>query len=178
MVEAWLLPNRRALVVNFVIAGIVLVTGATFVCGWPFPHPVARIAGGLALLYGFTSIASFVYQYRVPRLAYSDGQLLVFLGTRCPYQVPIEAVEVFFLGQGPSELPGRRGEESESANVVVRLAESAKQWQQQPVKRSLGSWCDGYITIRGAWCEPIHGDLIRRLNARLVEVHREQKASA
>jgi hypothetical protein len=55
------------------------------------------------------------------------------------------------------------------------LAESADQWKQVPVQSSLGQWCDGYIIIRGTWCEPLSGELVNQLNERLVRVQRETR---
>jgi len=92
--------------------------------------------------------------------------------------VPIEFVEVFFAGQSETHMPRPRtqttGPAPESRNVVVRLAERAAQFQQHPVKPSLGSWEDGYIVVRGTWSEPINKDLFRRLNRRLIDIHRRQ----
>jgi hypothetical protein len=92
--------------------------------------------------------------------------------------VPIDAVEVFFLGQGASELPNLRGREPETQNVVVRLAESATEWKHRDVRPALGQWCEGYITLRGSWCEPITRDVMQRLNRRLAELQRERKTAA
>nr|MCS5632665.1 hypothetical protein [Pirellulaceae bacterium] len=69
------------------------------------------------------------------------------------------------------------GPAPESRNVVVRLAERADQFQQHPVKPSLGSWEEGYIVVRGTWSEPINKDLFRRLNRRLIDIHRRQNQS-
>jgi hypothetical protein len=96
--------------------------------------------------------------------------LLVYLDPTRPTRVPIEIVECFFLGQGPSELPKLKGREPETQNVIVRLAEAASEWKHRDVRRALGHWCEGYITIRGSWCEPISPDLMKRLNRRLAEV--------
>jgi hypothetical protein len=84
--------------------------------------------------------------------------------------VPREVVEAFFLGQGPSYLPGTPGQRLESVNLVARLSQKAPEWMHVSVKPALGHWCDGYVTIRGTWCEPLTGDVIRRLNARLREL--------
>jgi len=78
-------------------------------------------------------------------------------------------VECFFLGQAASMLPGRGHQQTRVAAVVVRLAESAEDWKQRDVKPALGSWCDGYITIRGTWCEPLSVDVINRLNHLLAD---------
>jgi hypothetical protein len=55
------------------------------------------------------------------------------------------------------------------------LAESATQWHQMPVRASLGEWCDGYITVRGMWCEPLTIKLVTDLNRRLAQVKRGTK---
>ena len=58
----------------------------------------------------------------------------------------------------------------QTVNLVARLSQRHTEWAQQEVKPALGSWCDGYVTIRGAWCEPLNGELIRKLNRRLKEI--------
>ena len=113
-----------------------------------------------------------------PRIAYEQGSLIVYCELHRATRVPIEIVECFFLGQGPSELPKLAGREPETANVVVRLAESASEWKHREMRPAFGLWCEGYITIRGAWCEPIGRDLMQRLNRRLSEVQRERKGEA
>ena len=130
------------------------------------------IASGL-LAVSAAVTAVFVRLARTPRLGYENGSLLVFLGTAHPIRVPIDVVEVFFRGEGPTMLGGKEDDESQTATIVVRLAEAADEWKQREVKRSLGHWCDGYITIRGTWCEPITADLLKVMNQRLVEAHRE-----
>jgi len=113
------------------------------------------------------------------RLAYEAGYLLVNLGaTGGPIRVPIDVVECFFLGQGPTLLPRpflTHDAIDETSTIIVRLAESASEWKHLDVKAALGLWCDGYITIRGTWCEPITVDLVRRLNHHLVDAHREAR---
>jgi hypothetical protein len=97
--------------------------------------------------------------------------LLVFLDApNRPTRIPIAVVECFFLGQGGSQLPKLQGREPETQNVIVRLAESATEWKRRDVRPALGNWCEGYITIRGSWCERITPELMRRMNGRLAEV--------
>jgi len=136
--------------------------------GWAF--------GWIFVALGLVSVPLIIWSSSQPRLAYSDGYLVVFLGTLGPLHVPIELVECFFLGYGPSLIP-LIGGKLQTSTIVVRLAESAKEWKHRDVSRQLGHWCDGYIVIRGTWCEPISAELVQRLNARLVEVHRQVKAA-
>ena len=178
--EVWLYPNRRALAFGFALpafltlAGLALITGCVpagwmlvgYVLGWGLIVGGALMAGGLLAL------------WRTPRLAYRDGMLLVYLRGYQPLRVPVDVVECFFLGQGESQMPASGSAKEESSTIVVRLAESAHEWNHVEVKRSLGHWCDGYITIRGTWCEPINAPLMKRLNERLVAIHRERRASA
>ena len=51
-------------------------------------------------------------------------------------------------------------------------SDRAEAWHRQEVKPGLGKWCEGYITIRGTWCEPLSVGLVNRLNQRLAEVAR------
>ena len=111
-------------------------------------------------------------------MAYEPGKLLVYLGRPEPVRVPIEVIEVFFVGQGASNLPPLKGREPETTNIIVRLAESAPEWKHRDVDPRFAHWCEGYITLRGAWCEPIGETALRRLNKRLVEVQRERKEQA
>lgn len=175
--EVWLRPNRRILAFGILILSLSLAGSVGAIV---LASNVAIFAGGwtvaalslLLLLY-------MIRSYLRPRLAYDAGHLLVYLGSARPHRVPIEVVECFFLGQGPSLLPApalsSESDSPESSTIVVRLAESAEQWKHVEVTPSLGLWCDGYITIRGTWCEPINADRMKQLNHRLVETHREQR---
>jgi len=113
------------------------------------------------------------WQLQRPRLAYRAGQLRVYQRWGPPLRVPIQAVECFFLGHGPANLPGRQLAKAETANVVVRLAERATEYSKRRVFPLWGRWCDGYITIAGAWCEPLTPALLARLNDRLRVAQQE-----
>jgi hypothetical protein len=130
----------------------------------------AAIAGGIGL--GLTIWAS-----RLPRVAYApSGSLLLFLRGAKPIRIPIEIVECFFLGQGPSGVRhGQDEEDLEARNIVVRLAEKATEWQHGDVDRRLGNWCGGYITINGTWCEPINTEVVGLMNHDLAEVKRQRR---
>jgi hypothetical protein len=175
MPEVWLQSNRRVLGLALVPAALVGLLGLALlqasvavlhVLGW------ALIGGGLLL------VAGLVRQFARPRIAYRDGQVLFNLRAGAPIAVPREVVEAFFLGQGPAYLPRLHGADAETVNLVARLSQKAPEWMQVAVKPALGHWCEGYVTIRGTWCEPLTGEVIRRLNARLRELRTADQAAA
>ena len=179
MREIWLHTNRRAILMGMLLPGSIAAAGAALASvAWRLEAAWWwQAAGILCAIAGLIVLASLSAWLSVPRLAYESGELLVFIDRR-PLRVPIDIVEVFFLGQGPSFLPDLKGREPETANVIVRLAESAAEWKHRDVNPRIAHWCEGYITLRGAWCEPIRPEGLRRLNARLAEIHRERKAAA
>ena len=131
-----------------------------------------RVVGGVLVVMAIATIASLAWQMRKPRLAYRDGALLFWLRSAHPIRVPLDVVECFLLGQAPSLLPGKRHHTTETAALTVRIADRATEWHRQEVKPQLGKWCEGYVTIRGTWCEPLSIDLVNRLNQRLADVSR------
>lgn len=167
MYEVWLAPNRRVLAMALVPVG--LLAGAGIAVLTKNPPPGVRVVVSCLLVLMLTLAVGLVLQWLKPRIAYRDGKVLFYLRARAPIGVPVEVVEAFFIGQGPAMLPGT-AEQSETVNLVARLSQRAPEWAQQDVKRALGHWCEGYVTIRGTWCEPLTGDVIRRLNRRLREV--------
>lgn len=178
MMEVWLKTNRRALGLGIVLpAGLVVVGVGLLV--WAMgtgQHWGVQLLIVLLLSVPVWMIGELLYALTRPRLGYEPGELLVFLEPTRATRVPIEIVEVFFLGQGASALPKLKGREPETQNVVIRLAEAAVEWKHRDVRPAFGQWCEGYITIRGSWCEPITPGVMRRLNNRLAEVKREGSA--
>ena len=118
-----------------------------------------------------------VYAARNPRIAFADGQLLIYLRGLRPLPLPLDVVEVFFLGQGPSHLAPSQLGKMETLNVIIRIAERAESFHRRSVWSSLGNWCDGYITVRGAWCEPLNAATVTRLNHQLVAARKAIRAS-
>lgn len=112
-----------------------------------------------------------------PRLACDADALLVYLDGRSqPQRVPLDNVECFFLGQTATTWSDLKGDPVEGCSVVVRLAERDPQWHRGDAKPSLGRWCEGYITVRGIWCEPLNGDVVNRMNHDLAEIKRARKS--
>ena len=176
---SWLHTNRRALWLGVVVLSPALAVAAGVATmsshGW---LRWAAAAAALCVAYAIGLCVSLMFQ---PRLAYANEQLHVRLRSGPPIRVPIDIVECFFLGQAPTlrlQLFGNRSKAEETSTIVVRLAESADEWKHFDVKPTLGQWCEGYITIRGTWCEPITNELLKRLNGNLVAAHRELRAKA
>ena len=171
MRETWLKPNRRAIAFGAVLPLAIVVAGAAMAArvlggeadGW-------RWAGWLLIGVGGVFTAMLLRQWLRPRIAYAEQHVQFYLRSGPPILVPAEVVEAFFLGQGPATLPVGLGSRQEAVNLVARLSQRHLEWARHEVKPALGAWCDGYVTIRGTWCEPLDGELIRRLNRRLKEV--------
>jgi hypothetical protein len=115
---------------------------------------------------------------RRPRLAFEPDDLLVYLRDWTPERVPVEVVESFFRGNSATMLPANESARVKTMTIVARLAEARTDWHSRPTRAALGEWKDGYIVVRGTWCEPITADLLRDLNKRLAAAHRAQRAQA
>lgn len=167
MQEIWVHTNRRALGIGALLPLLTAVIG-----GW---IGVAANSTWLSsagwVLCGVSSllVVSLAMQMRRPRVAFESDQVLFHLRSGPPIAVPVELVEAFFLGQGPATLPGTRQGDA-IVNLVARISQRDPRFAECEVKPALGAWCDHYVTMRGTWCEPLHGELIRRINHRLREV--------
>ena len=178
--EIWLKTNRRALLATLLVVllfGLAAVGALIYAPQTPYATEL-RVVGGLTLLIcGYLGL-SVAYQMSLPRLAYADGELWVYLASAEPTKVPIAIVELFFAGQGSSQLPAAEDAPSKARTVVIRLAEAARDWHFREVKPAWGEWREGYIILRGTWCEPLTPEVMKRLNRRLREVHREHDSAA
>ncbi len=175
MSEIWLRANPKAVWPLLFLPTLLVVAGLAGMawCVTCDAGAAFWLTSAAILVLGLAPLAVLLRWSRLPRLAYQEAQLLVYLDHAQPMRVPIEVVECFFRGTGETLLPGAKGDVVKTATIIVRLAEAAREWHARPSRPSLGVWADGYITLRGTWCEPITPELLRRLNARLVEVHRE-----
>lgn len=141
-----------------------IITGGV---GWRIMGTVICAIGGLALLV-------LMREWFRPRVAYRSGHVEFYLRAGVPDAVPLKYVEAFFLGHGDAMLPAKLNAMSDAVTLVARLSRRAEEWSHVEVKPQLGRWCDGYVTIRGTWCEPLTVTLVERLNRRLSEVHRDE----
>jgi len=171
MNETWLRTNRRAIWFGCVPPLIIALVGGWIVFratghggGW------SRWLGAALVVVGSGIVVMLLRQLRRPRIAYRNGQVLFYLQSGSPIAVPANIVEAFFVGQGPAMLPGGSQNKHQSMNLVARLSQREAEWARREVKPALGQWYDGYVTVRGTWCEPLVPELIRRLNRRLTKV--------
>src|SRR5262245_29276069 len=126
MHEIWLHTNRRILLLGMILPAVLVVIGLIVLVTKPLSAAawllvVVLISFGL----GLYLLSIFTLQVRLPRLAYADGNLLVYLRMGSPFHVPTEVVECVFLGTGAGQIPGKSGEELPVRNLVIRLAEKA-----------------------------------------------------
>ena len=168
MTEVWLQPNRRVLALSLVPLAALAAVGVALL----LTVDAAPIRAVAWVLVGLSAVMTpgLLGHMRRPRIAYRDGEVLFHLRAGEPVATPVEVVEAFFLGQGPAHVPVLGDRSHETVNLIARLSQKAPEWARVDVKRALGQWCDGYVTIRGTWCEPLDGEVIRRLNRRLREV--------
>ena len=180
IVEVWLRTNRRAVSIAMAVPLAAAAIGLLLALGLPQREPPAWLRGVGLLLMALAAgmMILLVLQWRRPRMAYRRGELLLWLRGGAPIEVPIDVVECFWYGQAPSLLPGKQHERTEAAAIVIRIAERAADWRHQEVKPQLGTWCEGYVTIRGTWCEPLSVEVVNRLNRRLAEVSGKTAATA
>ncbi len=177
MPQCWLRPNRRALLFGMIVPALLLLAGLWLTNGVPADSQWSAlrwVGYGVSAFAGVLAVLIQIALWK-PRLGYEDGHLLAYLRSGAPFKIPIEIVECFFLGQTKTGMKSPDGKEAETSTVVVRLAESAKDWHHREIKHSLGHWCDGYITINGTWCEPLSSDVLKQLNNKLKETHRSRR---
>jgi hypothetical protein len=172
--EIWLRTNRRALCFGTIPPTLFALLGAYLLFGIdPSVRAWWHWIGGLMVAIGLFNVLILLLQLREPRIGYMDGHVWFYLGSNAPIAVPVRFVEAFFLGQGPLMLPGSEKNRDATANLVARLSQRETEWADREVKNALGRWSEGYVTIRGTWCEPLNGELVRRINRRLREVTEE-----
>jgi hypothetical protein len=170
MTEIWLTSNRRVILTAMLPVG--LLGAVSLAILGRDTSPVFHTLATACLVLVVVLLLGLLQQLLRPRIAYRDGQVLFYLRARSPIAVPVQVVEAFLLGQGPAHLPAAAASKTKTVNLVARLSQRATEWAHQDVKPALGQWCDGYVTIRGTWCEPLTGELVRRLNHRLSDVSR------
>ncbi len=169
MKQVWLRTNRRAMLLfAFPLVALSALAAVAIVDPWDLGWAVRGPGIAVAVLAGLGAAAALLLA-RQPRVAFADGHVLFYIRLGRPTSVPVDVVECFLLGQGPSLLPGQQYAKTATSTVVVRLSERAEAWSHGEFHPLLAAWCDGYITLRGTWCEPLTVDLVKRMNRLLHE---------
>jgi hypothetical protein len=137
-----------------------------------------RASGVAVLLLAGIGLSATLLLARQPRVAFANGHVLFYVRLGRPTPVPVDVVECFLLGQGPALLPGNQYARTATTTVVVRLRERAEAWASGEFHPLLAAWCDGYITLRGTWCEPLNVDVVNRMNRLLHEAAQREAARA
>jgi hypothetical protein len=172
MTEIWLRNNSRVLLLAAVPPALPAILGLAL--AFNSAGLGLQLAGWGLWLLACAGWGVVVWQLFRPRVSFratpGPGQLWIYLRWAGVIRVPIEFVEGFLLGQGPTLLPLPASENVETSTLVIKVADSAESFAHVEVDRILGSWCNHYVTIRGMWCEPLSVGLVNRLNAQLAAV--------
>ena len=176
MTECWLKPNRRPTYVALTLGVCaVLAGGVGFALAWRGGSTVGTVISGVLLGMAMCWCAVCWGILSRARVSYRDEHLFVHDGSQAPIAIPIDVVEAFFLGSGPAISDESSDTGPRSANVVIRIAEAAKKWHEGKLSPVIGKWSEGYIVLRGTWCEPIGHERLNQINHRLAEVHRKRR---
>ena len=175
--EVWLKPNRRALAMGMILPLAMALLGLGAVIGfWPPSGPLRVFivaAGTLMAGLGGLSVVLLGLALRQPRIAFDGSSLWFHIDGRSPVRVPLEAVEAFLGGRSESLASHARIQKTYA--VVVRFADRFPEFHERPIRHVMGTWQDGYLSIRGLWCEPISAELIKSLNRKLNEAKRRTR---
>lgn len=176
MAEIWLQANRRPyfapLAVSVVVAAI---GGFTASSPWTVKHG-GFVGWWIATVVAALAAVCLWLASRRPRIAFDGRRLLLRVRSGAPVAVPIELVEGFLLGKGPTFLSGQDDHRTETSTLVVRIAERAEEFRKVETSVRIAAWCGHYCTLRGTWTEPLSVDLVNRLNQRLHDVQQAAKS--
>ena len=100
-------------------------------------------------------MGELLYALSRPRVGYEAGELLVFLEPTRPTRLPIEIVEVFFFGARTERIAEAEGQGAGNAERDHPPGGVGGRLEAPRRAARVGHWCEGYITLRGSWCEPI-----------------------
>lgn len=105
MKETWLASNNRAFVAVLVFPLIMAIAG--WLACYLVDTLAWKVIAGLVATLATLAVGSLIWLGSQPRIAYRDGELLLYLGSTTAQRVPIEFVEVFFRGQAASMIAGQ-----------------------------------------------------------------------
>ena len=178
MAQVLLQNNRRASWILLLLSGLPILLGIALYAWRGEDNTISSLLLILAIVLTIAGVILCFRQIawlRKPRISCTSNELLVYLKGFSPFRIPLDVVEVFFLGEGPSMVPALNRQEVPSVTVVIRLAEKATEWHRRDTSKSLGHWCDGYIIVRGTWTEPLNKDVVGNMNSQLAAIKRARK---
>ncbi len=169
--SVWLRGNHR--LVQLAAIGTVVAAGVVLFCGLLNDLPTWSRWLGLGLALPALSISAATLFFALgPRITCDGKVLRLRMGGPRRFAVPLEFVECFLHAKESTAVVGTDPDQVSVRNIIIRIAERAKDWQRRPVHPWFGRWCEGYVTVSGLWCEPIHAQLLADLNRQLVSAHR------
>lgn len=168
--EVWLQPNRRAIWFGSILPLVIAIAGMLLIGLGIQSNSFALVAGVALVVVAVAALAALIHLAARPPISYCDGHVLFNLRGGAPIPVPVNIVEAFFMGQAPANLAGDSHGREKTTTLVARLAQRHTEWAQRDVKPTFGNWREGYVTVRGTWCEPLNAEVVRRINRRLKEV--------
>jgi hypothetical protein len=169
--DVWLQGNRRLIYPMFVLPILLAILGITLIAlTWDRYIWLSAVGVLIIAVSVLLSISIMFYAYTM-RIACDGKNLLLYIQESKPVAVPLEIVECFFLGSGITAMPGSPNREIQTKNIVVRIAERATDWAHRDMPLEVGKWCEGHVTIRGLYCEPLTVDKVQELNVKLYEAH-------
>lgn len=175
----WLATNRRLIWLGTFVAVVLAIFTLLAAVAVKQSDGGARLAlGGMACLAGLSTLVCTCLTLAScqPAVSAKGEWLFVRLGPGRTEQLPLTAVEVFFLGSQRLDHRGGPADAGEAAfrvgTLVVRVAEQATTVAKSSGGGSWAAWENGYLVIDGRWTEPLTVEALRRINGRLVVAKR------
>lgn len=175
--EIWLRGNVRPAVL---LAGFLVVAALPLL--WLGARsnvgPLVRWGAGMAGIAAVILAAAAVAVAAAPRLVRRGAIMRVRLRPLRTWDVPLDAVECFFLGSNPLVSDPAAGPTPRRVGtIVMRIAERAAPWHDRPALASWGTWQGGNVVFDGRWCEPVSMDVARGLSRRLLDAKKQEAAA-
>jgi len=172
--EIWLRPNLRPVV--WLVVAAVVVSGGLCLAVWAVGATAWLLLAAACVGVPSAFVALLATAAARPRLQRVGDHLRIRLAPTGFEEVPLDAVECFFLGSSPITRSGVAtcgGQAAFRVNtLVLRLAERASDYAARPTFTPWGTWDDGYAVFDGRWCEPLSADLARQLSRKLLDAKR------
>jgi hypothetical protein len=179
MNEVWVRTNSRLYLATAVGLALVASLPAVVVLAMDgFQTTVSFRPWLVVAAVGLAIAALLALLSRRPRLAFDGTNVRFYVRAGSRVDVPVELVEAFLLGKGPTYLPGHANDTTETTTLVVRVSERAEEFNHIETTPTLAAWCGHYCTLRGTWTEPLSIDLVNRLNQRLYDAQQARKKRA